>query len=103
LERGDSSAVGRVLAGYNRTLIKITSNILGFSSLTKISNLLNKHVNTVHLLGGVMQRHLKILSAAYLWILGVESNCLSLQHKNCDTILKYHSRGTTWELDVWNL
>ena len=102
MERGDS-AVGRGLAGYNRTLIKITNIILGFSSLTKISNLLNNDVKTVHLLGGVMLRHLKVLSAAYLWILGVESSCLSVQHKNCDTILKYHSRGTTRELDGWNL
>jgi len=57
------------------------SNILGFSSLIKFYNLLNKHVNTLYLLGGVMQRHLKITGEAYLWILAVDS-CLSVQHKN---------------------
>ena len=79
------------------------SNILGSSSLIKFSNLLNKRVNTVHLFGRVMQRHLKIIGEVYLWILAVESSCLSMQHKNCGSILKYHTRGTTVELDKWNL
>jgi len=69
------------MTGDNKSFHKnnpSVSNILGFPSLIKLYILLNKHVNTLYLLGGVMQRHLKIIGEAYLWILAVGSSCLSV-------------------------
>ena len=64
---------------------------------------LNKHVNTLHVFSGVMQRHLKIRGQTYLWILAFEPSCLSVEHENSGDKLKYHSRGFSRELDGLNV
>jgi len=62
------------VTGDNKNFYKnnpSANNNLGFSSLIKCYNLLNKHVKTLYLLSGVMLRHVKIIGEVYLWILAV--------------------------------